>query len=788
MQNRLFMGRSPGEWLASLPTALILLFVLFLGTGEYIHSQVLKLGESQWDQYFILRADIPDPDCNPDPDIEAETARLVREAEAAQTDELDLFREEVNPETIRSSVIQSREMCAEKWHIAEENRSRVTDSVRAFRFVETGIAKLVHVAGEYKQFVLCLLILICAVVATLTRHHISLRSVATRRDYYFATLFQLVAHACLLFAEISYRAAEQKAMADGVQVQLFFLHGWWIAGFGVLTLISLYQLWKPPHDLEPGGGTGHALLAVPLYAYMSITASLQFWIVPLLGQVAGSAQTVDPYFQGIGIYLSQMMELSGMFLALALYIWIGMLLKQTRITELFFNVIRPWNLSPELMCFVILVIAAFPTAYTGASGIFVIAAGTILYAEFRHNQARRGLALAATAMSGSMGVVLNPCLLVVIVAALDKSVTTAEMFHYGFMIYAMTAILFLVISQITRTQPVRIAPIHAALPASARNFGTLIPYIVIVIATIGTYTLVFDQRFDEFSAPYILPVVLLAVLLYDKRGAWVAHASSAVVLAGVLYEFWMLTTREPGIDDTVQVLLGGAICLWLATASFRHARAWDRELRDRKADTPAPALERRRPIETALRTSVNETTGHIGALLMIMALSVSVGGTIERSHVMEMFPQIDSVWWTMTVLIIVKVIIGMIMDPYGAAILVNATLAPVAFAAGIDPLHFWMFTLLSFELGYLTPPVALNHLLTRHLVGDREVQLAKDDARAEGRNWWYRHERYLLPVTVMFIALMIVSYGPLAWKEFGWAQHMPDWVNALFSFTPGLDR
>ena len=53
---------------------------------------------------------------------------------------------------------------------------------------------------------------------------------------------------------------------------------------------------------------------------------------------------------------------------------------------------------------------------------------------------------------------------------------------------------------------------------------------------------------------------------------------------------------------------------------------------------------------------------------------------------------------------------------------IDRTGSSAAFQAGIDPLHFWMFALLSFELGYLTPPVALNHLLTRHLVGDKEVE------------------------------------------------------------------
>ena len=59
-----------------------------------------------------------------------------------------------------------------------------------------------------------------------------------------------------------------------------------------------------------------------------------------------------------------------------------------------------------------------PTAYTGASGIFVIAAGALIYHEVRHAGGSRQFALAASAMSGSLGVVLRPCLLVVLIAGI----------------------------------------------------------------------------------------------------------------------------------------------------------------------------------------------------------------------------------------------------------------------------------------------------------------------------------------------------------------------------------
>ena len=126
---------------------------------------------------------------------------------------------------------------------------------------------------------------------------------------------------------------------------------------------------------------------------------------------------------------------------------------------------------------------------------------------------------------------------------------------------------------------------------------------------------------------------------------------------------------------------------------------------------------------------------------------------------MDLVPgSFESIWLAMGLLVVILVVIGMVMDPYGAVILVSATIATIAYESGIDPVHFWMVTLVAFELGYLSPPVALNHLLTRQVVGEKEVALASQ----EGHNFWYRHEKFLLPLTVMGIALVIVAFVPLA--------------------------
>jgi len=171
-------------------------------------------------------------------------------------------------------------------------------------------------------------------------------------------------------------------------------------------------------------------------------------------------------------------------------------------------------------------------------------------------------------------------------------------------------------------------------------------------------------------------------------------------------------------------------------------------------------VKERQPVLPRLAASSNEMTVHIGALLSLMAFSVAFGAIIERSEVMALVPQnLGGPVPAMVILTIALIIIGMLMDPYGAVILVSASLAHVAENNGIHPVHFWMTVLVAFELGYLTPPVALNQLLTSSVVGRRAEE--DDEALDPDASFFDRHERYVLPVGVMGTALVIVAFGPL---------------------------
>ncbi|MEE3209833.1 MAG: TRAP transporter large permease subunit, partial [Pseudomonadota bacterium] len=664
----------------------------------------LQLGESVWEGYFMLRHDPVEPSCNLNMDIDTELARIVEERNNQPMDEFDLFAPEpVDPAVMRKSLEAAQAQCEIKYDQYNATKDRITPAVEIFRSVELGVANFGELGMATQRIMLAILVLICGGTALFRRHHIALRPMVTAMDYRVAAGAQFVAFAILFYSVYSFKNI---AFSAGIEVSTehAVLHWLWIFGFGAPLALTLYQMIVIPKDAQPGGNFLKAQLAIPLYATMCL--------------ISGTYFILADHPAGIGIYLNQMMELSQLFLNVGLYVWIGMLLKRTEMAQKVFNIFRPLKLPPEMLAVAVVALAAVPTAYTGGSGIFVIAVGGLIYMELRRAGARRQLALAATAMSGSLGVVLRPCLLVVIVAALNNEVTTDQLFGWGVKVFFLTTVLFAFYALLTRKEPVAIQrPDGNVWPEFKEALKPLIPYVILITVTLVVYALLLNAYLDEFSAPIILPVLLLVILIYERL-----NQEKDVLKRENLNIDYVGHRLEESYDDLKQG---------------------------------------RDSIEKTIREATTETTGHIGALLMLMGMSVSIGGVIERAEVMAMVPtEFSSIWLAMALLVAILVVIGMVMDPYGAVILVSATIASIAYESGIDPVHFWMVTLVAFELGYLSPPVALNHLLTRQVVGEEEVRLSKEEV--VGENFWYRNEKILLPLATMATALIIVAFVPLA--------------------------
>ena len=685
------------RWLSAavtLPLFAALSAALIYGNAEKVHSRLLWLGEATFGGYFQVQRDPePPPNC----------AELFKEAPAvaAEDDELgELFGEEgevtAEEEEARAKAAaeareKARAQCEERARLFTEVSGRITPSVRAFRAVEGGVGAFVSVVLSHFKHILVLIILLGSLAASARGDHIALRHPDRRGAYALSELAQALAFAAVGASMWVYRGQ----VSPGEERTLNAL---WLVGLGALSALHLARLALllrgevRRHDgqaMEAGFG-GRALLSVPLFATMALIAALYFWRA---GHPAGLA-----------IELTKLTEHATLYVNVALYVWVGMLLKQSPLTHQAFDVLRPWRLAPALLTGVVVVVAAVPTAYSGASGIFVIAAGALIYEELRAAGARRQLALAATAMSGSLGVVLSPCLLVVIIASLNKQVTTDELYGWGRWVFALTALLFVfaAVAQRERGRAWVGATSAEGWSGTRVALRALAPSVGWVVAVLLFYRLVLSARLDEHTAPMLLPVVLLVLLALARRSGGVG--------------------AEP------------------SEASHAPVRV--------------------RPFRSAVAAATSEAGPHIGALLVLMGMSIGLGGVIERGELMSVFPQVfSSVWVAMGAMVLILVVVGMLMDPYGAVILVSATIADVAYRSGIHAVHFWVVVMVAFELGYLSPPVALNHLLTRQVVGDDEVDAAS--AEAAGLGVWRRYERVLLPVGVMGVALLLVAFVPL---------------------------
>lgn len=753
----------------------LLLLTLLISSSEMFHGQMLRAGERLFGdpaskvQYSFLRGDPVKPACDPNANVDS----LVEEklAEDAGGEFAGLFDEPADKNAIRQSIIAAQTDCQQKHDFYTKVSDRITPQVKAFRTVETTILGLRNLGVNAKSIILMLILAFAAITTTLKLHHIAIRPPKTRKDFLVYSLSMVTANALLLFSTSMYLRS-QLNLDVHVETGKIVFHGIWVGLFAVLLVISLVKLFSPPKTTEEGN-FALAGLSVPLYASMGIIAGIAFIFF------------MD-YSMGVGIYLGQMLEHANTFLSLALFIWIGMLLKQTKVVDYFLDLVRPFNFSPETLSIILMIAAGFLTAYTGASGIFVIAAGAIIYREVFNSGARRQYALAMTAMSGSLGVVLRPCLLIVVIAALNNKVTTDDLYGKGMYVFILSTSILYVISLSLADQKFKIRAPSQALPESANALKRVSPYIVIGLAVILFYSVGLQTKLDEFTAPMILPFVLLFILIYDKVIRNKAQTTATLetimpylavpVLAYAVYVLFNKLADTSSIAISVGsfkinfVYLGIALLALvgykLAINAFKSRSSQENNSLINRVEHPDLEPETK-GLFRSIFNATHETIGHIGAIVMLMALTMSIGGLIEKAGLMSAMPEtFGSTLLAIMIFTTILVFVGMIMEPFGAAILVNATIAPIAYQNGIDPVHFWIIVLAAFELGYLSPPVALNQLLARQVVGEKEIDEA--DAEVRHKSFYWRYERWILPFVVMLITLLIVAYVPYFFKLFGW--------------------
>ena len=151
----------------------------------------------------------------------------------------------------------------------------------------------------------------------------------------------------------------------------------------------------------------------------------------------------------------------------------------------------------------------------------------------------------------------------------------------------------------------------------------------------------------------------------------------------------------------------------------------------------------------------------IGGVLLIWGVALGVTDYMVDSELVVRAVEwttrtIHSPWVFLLLLNLFLLIVGCVMDMYAAIVIEVPLLVPLGVAYHLNPIHLGIVFLANMELGYLTPPVGLNALISSYRFKKplSEVLLA------------------VLPIDiVLFIGVMLITYVPA----------LTTWLPALLS-------
>jgi len=109
----------------------------------------------------------------------------------------------------------------------------------------------------------------------------------------------------------------------------------------------------------------------------------------------------------------------------------------------------------------------------------------------------------------------------------------------------------------------------------------------------------------------------------------------------------------------------------------------------------------------------------IGGVLLIQGVALGFTNYLVDAEVMARAADwatstIHSRWVFLLALNLFLLVVGCLMEIYAAIVIQAPLMVTIGHAFGIDPVHLGIIFLANLELGYLTPPVGLNLLLSSY--------------------------------------------------------------------------
>ena len=147
---------------------------------------------------------------------------------------------------------------------------------------------------------------------------------------------------------------------------------------------------------------------------------------------------------------------------------------------------------------------------------------------------------------------------------------------------------------------------------------------------------------------------------------------------------------------------------------------------------------------------LRESVKTYGGLAFVLAFATAFGRVLsltKATKVMETFilTNFHSSFSVLTVLVVIFLLLGMVMDTGPAIIILSPVLLPAVSELGVNPIHFGVILVCCLSIGLATPPFGLDLFVAGNISEEPPMAIAK---RA-------------LPFIIAFLAaLLIITYVP----------------------------
>lgn len=439
---------------------------------------------------------------------------------------------------------------------------------------------------------------------------------------------------------------------------LIMLRLWWnvadtwrgrLAAFGISTLLFgvAWYLAADASPLDPARLIWPALvllliatgLGAPVFTALGGAALILFWGE---GRTIASVSlnhyslVTDPTLPTIPLF-----TLAGYFLAEG-----G---ASRRLVEVFEVLVGRIRGGAAIVC---VIVCAFFTSFTGASGVTILALGGLLMPILRAARYQERHILGLLTSSGSVGLLFAPCLPLILYAIIAQNAITLGDFD-----------------------------LEGNLPEVTMQqmfLGGVLPGILLVAVTVAWgIWMAGDNAGPPEPAGARPPSAGVGRVLW--RAKW--ELMLPAVALGSLFSGWATAVEAAALTATYAFI----------TQAIIH-----RDLKFRE-----------------LARVMTECGLLVGGVLLILGVAMGLTKYLIFEDIpilaLEWITEhIHSKLLFLLCLNLFLLVVGCLMDIFSAIVVIVPLLIPVGLAFGIDPVHLGIIFLANLELGYLTPPVGLN--------------------------------------------------------------------------------